>query len=66
VPLLLETIRELINEPMERRAQRAKNRTPGFRHVPCDQELFLKMLRERFTTPYPSRTPCIPAKEAKP
>lgn len=53
VPRLLQTIRELVNEPMESRAQRAKNRTSGFRHVSCDHELFRESLNERFTTPYP-------------
>jgi DNA-binding response OmpR family regulator len=53
VPCLLETIRELINEPLECRARRAKNRTSGFRHVACDHEVFRKHLNEAFTTPYP-------------
>lgn len=53
VPRLLQTIRELINEPMERRAQRASNRASGFRYISCDNELFRKMLRKQFTTPYP-------------
>ena len=52
VPCLLQTIRELVDEPMESRAQRAKNRTSGFRYVSCDHELFREMLRERYTTPY--------------
>lgn len=52
VPRLLQTIRELVDEPMESRAQRAKNRTSGFRYVSCDHELFREMLNERFTTPY--------------
>jgi two-component system, OmpR family, copper resistance phosphate regulon response regulator CusR len=52
VPRLLQTIRELINEPLESRAQRAKNRKSGFRYVSCDHELFREMLRERYTTPY--------------
>jgi DNA-binding response OmpR family regulator len=51
VPRLLQTIRKLINEPMERLAQHAKQHT-GFRYVPCDRELFLEKLRERSTTPY--------------
>jgi DNA-binding response OmpR family regulator len=51
VPRLLQTIRKLINEPMERRAQHAKQH-PSFRYVPCDHELFLEKLRERSTTPY--------------
>jgi DNA-binding response OmpR family regulator len=53
VPRLLQTIRELINEPMERRAQRASQRTSGFRYVSCDNELFREMLHKQFTTPYP-------------
>ena len=53
VPLLLQTIRELIDEPMENRAQRASNRAPGFRHMPCENELSREMLLKRFTTPYP-------------
>lgn len=50
---LLQTIRELINEPMERRSKRAKNRSSGFRYVSCDHELFREMLKARFTTPSP-------------
>jgi two-component system response regulator ResD len=53
VPSLLQTIRELINEPMERRAQRASQRASGFRYVSCDNELFREMLHKQFTTPYP-------------
>jgi DNA-binding response OmpR family regulator len=51
VPRLLQTIRELTNEPMECRAQHAKLH-PSFRYVPCDHELFLKSLRERYATPF--------------
>lgn len=53
VPRLLQTIRELLNEPMKIRAQRASNRASGFRYVSCDHELFREMLRKQFTTPYP-------------
>src|SRR5437016_7022922 len=53
VPLLLQTIRELLTEPMESRAMRAKNRAAGFRYVLFDSDQFREMLRERFTTPYP-------------
>jgi len=52
VPLLLQTIRQLMDEPMENRAQRASNRASSFRYVPCDNALFREMLLERFTTPY--------------
>jgi len=52
VPLLLQTIRQLMNEPVENRAQRARNRASSVRYVPCDNALFREMLLERFTTPY--------------
>ena len=50
VPLLLQTIRELMDEPMESRAQRARHRSSRFRYVPCDHELFREMPLKRFTT----------------
>jgi len=53
VPHLLQTIRELMAEPRERRVQRASCRAVGFRYVPCDGELVRKSLGERFTSPYP-------------
>jgi DNA-binding response OmpR family regulator len=53
VPLLLQTIRELLDEPLESRAQRANRRTSSFRFVPCDEQLFRQMLTERFTVPCP-------------
>jgi two-component system response regulator MprA len=53
VPLLLQTIRELLTEPMESRAQRANNRVSRFRYVPCDKELFRDLLLKRLDTPYP-------------
>src|SRR3974377_1520119 len=40
VPLLLQTIRELLDEPMESRAQRATRRSSSFRFVSCDEQLF--------------------------
>ena len=53
VPLLLQTICELLTEPMESRARRANNRASSFRYVPCDNELFRKMMLKRHDTPYP-------------
>jgi DNA-binding NtrC family response regulator len=53
VPLLLQTIRELLAEPIESRAQRANNRASRFRYVPCDNELFRDLLLKRLDTPYP-------------
>ena len=52
VPRLLQMIRELIDEPLEYRAQRASNRPSRFRYSSCDNELFCKMLSKKFTTPY--------------
>ena len=53
VPLLLQTICELLTEPMESRARRASNRVSRFRYVPCDNDQFREMLLKRHTTPYP-------------
>src|SRR5438128_10111143 len=53
VPLLLQTICELLTEPMESRARRASNRVSRFRYVPCDSELFREMTLKRHDTPYP-------------
>jgi len=53
VPLLLQTICELLTEPMESRAQRANNRVSRFRYVPCDNELLREKLLEGLDTPYP-------------
>ncbi len=53
VPLLLQTIRELLDEPIESRAQRARSRASGFRYVLFDSDQFREMLLERFTTPDP-------------
>ena len=52
VPLLLQTIRELLDEPMENRAQRARNRASRFRYMACDNEVFREMLFKRWSTPY--------------
>ncbi|HVV72727.1 MAG TPA: response regulator [Verrucomicrobiae bacterium] len=52
VPLLLQTIRELLDEPMECRAARAKRRPSSFRFVSCDEQLLREELNERFTVPF--------------
>ncbi len=49
VPLLLRTIRELLDEPLETRAERANQRSSSFRFLPCDDQLVRQMLAERFT-----------------
>ena len=53
VPLLLETVRGLMDEPMESRVRRARNRTSSFRHVQRDCQPFHEMLLKRLTTPNP-------------
>ncbi len=53
VTLLLQTVRQLIDEPMESRGRRANRRAPGFRCLPCDNELFLGMPPKRPATPDP-------------
>jgi len=50
VPLLLQTLRKLMDEPLESRAERASNLASGFRYVPCDNQLFREMRLKRFTT----------------
>lgn len=57
VPLLLQTIRELLDEPIENRSQRASRRSSAFRYGSCDERLFRQMLRERFTVPCPLALP---------
>lgn len=49
VPLLLETIRNWVEEPMENRAERASKRSPGVRYMPCDDWQFREMQLKRFT-----------------
>src|SRR6266699_2029748 len=53
VPLLLQTICELLTEPMESRARRASNRVSSFRYVPCDNDQFREMMLKRHDTPCP-------------
>jgi len=53
VPVLLQTVRELMDEPMETRAKRVRSRASGFRYTPHDSDQLRGMLLERFSTPYP-------------
>ena len=52
VPLLLQTVRKLLDEPPESRARRANNRAPGFHCAPSDSDQFREILLKRFATPY--------------
>lgn len=47
VPLLLQTIREWMDEPMENRAARASKRGSGFRHMPYDDWQLRQMQLQR-------------------
>jgi DNA-binding response OmpR family regulator len=51
VPLLLQTVRELMDQPMESRAQRARNRVGGSRYLPSDNQPFSEMLLKCCLTP---------------
>ena len=57
VPLLLRTIRELLDEPLESRARRAIDPTRGFRYAPCDSVVFRQVLLKKLTTSYPCPGP---------
>jgi len=54
VPLLLQIIHELLQEPAETRARRIHEREPHFRHVACDNKEFCERVKRGYTTPYPS------------
>lgn len=53
VPVLLQSIRELLNAPIESRAQHASSHAVSFRYVPCDNPYFHEMRLKRFTIPIP-------------
>jgi DNA-binding response OmpR family regulator len=57
VPLLLQTIRELLDEPLESRIRRASDPAHGFRYAPCDSLLLREALLKKLTTSYPCRGP---------
>jgi CheY-like chemotaxis protein len=59
VPLLLQTIRDLLDEPLESRVRRASDPAHGFRHAHCDGVLLREGLLKRLTTSYPCRGPEI-------
>jgi DNA-binding response OmpR family regulator len=52
VPQLLCIIRELLEEPLEKRILHAADRTSRFRYAPCDNQLLRGMLLARLMTPY--------------
>jgi DNA-binding response OmpR family regulator len=53
VAVLLQTVRELMDEPMESRARRARNRASGPRYMPSNNQPFDKMLLKCCIPPSP-------------
>jgi DNA-binding NtrC family response regulator len=53
VPMLLQTIGELLAEPFPRRAERVCNRTSDFRNVPASSGEVRDLLHLRYTAPLP-------------
>ena len=53
VPLLLQTVRELMDEPMESRAQRGRSRAAGSGYLPSGNQPFNEMLLKCCITPSP-------------
>src|SRR6266581_9718849 len=53
VPLLLQTIRKLLDEPMESRAQRVRNRASSSRNTSSADQPFNRMLLKCCITPLP-------------
>jgi len=51
VPLLLQTIRNLLSEPLESRTERARSRASVSRREPDDEELSRETLLKRLTRP---------------
>ena len=51
-PMLLQTIRELLAEPVQNRMGRAYNQEVDFRHVPPGSGDFRDLLHRRYTTPF--------------
>jgi DNA-binding response OmpR family regulator len=58
VPLLLETIRGWMDEPMENRAERASRRGSGYRHMPYDDWQLREMQLQRSVSDASIR--CLP------
>ena len=63
VPMLLQTIRELLAEPVQKRVARVCNRLSDFRHLPSSSEPerptgdFRDLLHRRSTVPFDFRLP---------
>jgi DNA-binding NtrC family response regulator len=51
-PILLQTIRELLAEPIQSRMRRTSNQEIDFRHVPPGSVDFRDLLHRRYTAPF--------------
>jgi len=56
-PMLLQTIRELLAEPIQTRMRRSSNQEIDFRHVPPGSGDFRELLHRRYTAPFHSPLP---------
>ena len=56
-PMLLQTIRELLAEPVQSRMRRTSNQEIDFRHVPPRSGDFRDLLHRRDTAPFQYRMP---------
>ena len=56
-PMLLQTIRELLAEPIQSRMRRTSNQEIDFRHVPPGRGDFRELLHRRYTAPFHSPLP---------
>ena len=57
LPMLLQTIRELVVEPLQSRMRRTSNQEIDFRHVPPGSGDFRDLLHRRYTAPFHSALP---------
>jgi DNA-binding NtrC family response regulator len=57
LPMLLQTIRELVAEPIQSRMRRTSNQEIDFRHVPPGSGDFIDLLHRRYTAPFHSPSP---------
>ena|SRR5437867_3170684 len=57
ITALLQSMRELLAEPMARRLSRARAHDLDFRHVPASDAGFRAMLYQRYTIPYAMAAP---------
>ncbi len=60
VPLLLQLVRDLLEEAPEARVRRLRDRAANFRLVPCDNREFCERVQKGYTTPFVSAGGPVP------